>query len=174
MPILRFNLKLITYEIISQLKVHLDYNCITGVFTWSKPTSNRVKINDVAGRLSNGYIGISVNGIRYQAHRLAWSFIHGEIPEGSYIDHIDRDRSNNSISNLRLATKSENNRNLTIKVSNKTGYRGVSYHKSADKYEASLTFNRRKVYLGLFDTPELANQVVVNKRQELYGDFSGN
>ncbi|MDA6380520.1 HNH endonuclease signature motif containing protein [Escherichia coli] len=73
---------------------------------------------------------IMINGKAYPAHRLAWLIVYGTMPDG-FIDHINRVRTDNRISNLRLVTHSENMQNRKIQKNNKSGYRGVSWDEVA-------------------------------------------
>ena len=83
------------------MKDLLNYDPDTGDFTWKVSTSNRVRVGQVAGTLRHdGYIRIKVNGKLYLAHRLAWFFVYGVWPV-EFLDHIDQDKSNNRINNLR-------------------------------------------------------------------------
>ena len=94
-----------TAETLTQeyLKSILDYDLDTGIFTWKINKAKRTKIGDIAGWSYNGYREIEINDKKYKAHRLAWLYVYGEMPN-KLIDHIDGNRSNNKISNLREAT----------------------------------------------------------------------
>ena len=96
-----------------RLKEVLRYNEDTGVFTWLSTTSTKISIGDEAGHLNaNGYISIRVDGTLYQAHRLAILYYTGGWPP-EMVDHEDGDKANNSLLNLRLASRSENHRNTS-------------------------------------------------------------
>ena len=132
-----------------RLKELLHYDPETGVFTWKVQTSNRVHVGDAAGATEpNGYRRIRVDSGNYRAHRLAWLYVHGKFPEGK-LDHHDRDKRNNRISNLRPATDSQNGLNKGLQTNNTSGYVGVSWDKQRQKWAAFLTL-AKKVYLGRF------------------------
>jgi hypothetical protein len=132
-----------TNKIISQaqLKNLLEYDPNTGEFVW-------VASKKIAGSLMpHGYIRIVIQKQKYYAHRLAWLYVYGYTPPNS-IDHIDRRKNNNRISNLRLATQSENAQNQSLRKNNLSGYVGVSFDKRAKKWSAYIMVKRRKFGLG--------------------------
>ena len=138
------------------LKTHLHYDPETGVFTWKRPTSNRVKVGSQAGRLrKDGYVTIGFNGQRFQAHRLAWLYTYGNWPARE-IDHINRNRQDNRIVNLRDATRSENALNAGPRVSSSSGIRGVSWDKLCSRWRVQLRINGKQTYVGVFKTLEEA------------------
>ena len=92
----------------SELNEYLEYNHETGVITWKKKPSNRVNVGAEAKKLeTNGYVRIGFRRVLYQAHRVAYLLYHGEWPEGD-IDHINGNREDNRIANLRVVTTREN------------------------------------------------------------------
>lgn len=116
---------------------------------WKNPTSNRVKIGDKVGSIQpNGYLGTTINKQFWYVHQLVYLYHN---PEGysndQVIDHIDNDRTNNSIENLRLVTIQENNFNM----SNTKGY-----VKHKDKYVARITLNKKIYQIGTYATSEEA------------------
>jgi hypothetical protein len=89
----------------ADLKQILDYDQNTGVFRWATRKCQRKRAGEIAGSVSNkGYVMIGIDYKKYSAHRLAWLYVHGDWPAGE-IDHINRDRTDNRISNLRVATR---------------------------------------------------------------------
>jgi hypothetical protein len=95
----------------------------------------------------------------------------GAIPPGLLIDHINGIKLDNRIENLRLATDSGNNSNATMSKRNKTGFKGVSFNKWAQKYEARI-FNGKVKYLGVFETAEAASHAYIKAANEIKGEFS--
>jgi hypothetical protein len=141
----------------STLKKNLHYAPETGIFTWLKNKSQRVKIGAIAGNLQQtGYARIEIDGITYRSHRLAWLYCYGQTPE-FFIDHIDGNKNNNRLENLRECTNSENMKNQGVRVTNTSGYKGVSWHKRDCKWAAFARINGRLKHLGYFETPKAAS-----------------
>ncbi len=124
-----------------ELRELLNYDQETGIFTRKVSTSNRVKVGAVAGCSGgDGYLLIMVQSRLYQAHRLAWLHTHGVWPKGQ-IDHINRDRSDNRIANLRDVTQKQNLQNRSKSSTNTSGHPGVSWNKRISKWQASIKHN---------------------------------
>jgi hypothetical protein len=154
-----------TKETLTQerLKELLKYDSETGMFYWLVSTSNRVKAGEPAGSISNGYRIIMVDKRAYRAHRLAWLYAFGSFPVNQ-IDHIDRDRLNNRICNLRQATNQQNSQNVSRpRSNNKSGYLGV--RKQGDKWVASIYMHGKKTHLGTHATPEAAHLAYVSAKK---------
>lgn len=157
----------------------LDYNPNTGSFVWkercSPPSFNSKFAGKRAGNRKGGkygnYWAICVDGTKYVAHRLAWAYVYGEWPDLD-IDHIDGNGMNNTISNLRIATRSQNLMNAAKRTNNVSGIRGVSWHKQCKKWCAQIRHNKKAIHLGLFETKEAAIMARKIKEQELFGEFA--
>jgi hypothetical protein len=171
--------KMATYSIdLTQeyLKSALDYDRATGVFTWRKRSDMPRKWNTKhSGKLAGyvddlGYIRISLRNKRYRGHRLAWLYIHGAWPK-DLIDHINTDRSDNRIGNLREATKAENGFNRGKQSNNTSGFKGVTLHKPTGKWLAQTEINTRKINIGLFATPEEAHAAYVATVRDSHGEY---
>lgn len=117
----------------------LNYDAETGQFTWRVDRTGKARVGARAGTLqNNGAASIGIDGKVYLAHRLAWLWTHGEWP-ASGIDHINGDRSDNRLDNLRSATPMQNGANRCLDRRNKSGYRGVSWHKDKQMWLAQIT-----------------------------------
>lgn len=152
------------------IKDYLSYDPLTGLFTWIKsPKYGGIKIGRVAGyKAPDKRIYIGYKGKVYRAHRLAWYFTHGCFPN-IQIDHINEDPSDNSITNLRLATSQQNLHNVSIANRNSiSGFRGVGWDKYALRWKASITNNRRQIHLGRFDTPEEAHEAYLCAKRKYH------
>lgn len=113
-----------------ELKTIFSYDSLTGVFVWKRTSRKGSK----AGFLHDGrYWALSWKGKRYPAHRMAWVYMHGKIPKKMQIDHINGNKTDNRIENLRLATASQNRCNCPLRSNNKSGYKGSQCRK-IDQY----------------------------------------
>lgn len=128
-----------------------------------------VKKGGIAGsKMSHGYIAIRIDGQDYTAHRLVWLYVHGSEPSG-YIDHINGDRADNRLANLRDVSQMVNMQNVYAAKSNsKTGLRGVSWHAQRGKYTARIKAGGRYLSLGLHDTPEGAHAAYLEAKRRLH------
>ena len=107
-----------THRILSQVRLHelLSYNKKTGVFVWLKFRQAKARPGIAAGfNHPSGHRIIRIDGMNFYAHRLAWIYVHGPIPDGLLIDHINGQRADNRIDNLRTVTHLQNMQNVGIK-----------------------------------------------------------
>lgn len=132
-----------------RLKEVLNYDPLTGVFTWFKNRSSRARAGGVAGYKSNGYLKIRIDSGQYYAHRLAWLYIHGYLPEND-MDHIDRIKYHNWIDNLRETSRSCNMRNTINRKDNISGVKGVSWNKETNKWRVQISVNSHNKNIGHF------------------------
>lgn len=146
----------------------LSYEPESGLFFWRQRTSNRVKVGDIAGRANgNGYVRISIDGVSYYAHRLAWLAVHGEMPAGE-IDHRDGNRSNNRLENLRPASHDQNSQNQPLRSTNTSGRHGVSWSAPHQKWAAYINLEGRKRHLGLFTDLDSAAKAYLEAKAQLH------
>ena len=161
---------MITQEI---LKEQLNYCEITGIFLWKIRKGGSATIGSLAGSTdSKGYRQIRILNKLYLAHRLAWLYSYGMMPE-SDIDHIDRNPKNNAIKNLRLCIHSENHQNINIRSSNTSGHCGVFQVRRSKKWIAYICVNQKNISLGTYENIEDAIEAR-RKGKEKYHAFAAN
>jgi len=144
------------------LQEWLDYNENTGIFTVKKTVKGSHKqVGDIVGYVDNqsGYVRVKFDNKPYQAHRLSWVYMYGEEPKG-VIDHINHNKLDNSIANLRDVTDAENLKNRPMQSNNKSGYTGV--YEVDGRWKACIGVEGKTVHLGTFNTIDEA----IEARQE--------
>lgn len=153
-----------------ELKEILDYDPKSGVFRWKKRISVKSEIGKIAGYNPEfGYCQIRIFTKLYSSHSLAWLYVTGEWQKGE-IDHKNRNPSDNSFSNLRDVSRSENNSNHNRRVDNSTGFRGVSYSQRDKTFHAYINKNGARTNIGYFKTAEEAALAYDSKAIEFYGE----
>jgi len=120
---------------------------------------------------TGGYKSGMILAKSYVAHRVAWAMHYGEWPSCN-VDHINGDERDNRISNLRIATHSENMRNRKINKNNKSGLKGASWCKSNLKWAACICLNTKRINLGYYETKELAHAAYCDASIKLHGQFA--
>lgn len=150
----------------------LAYEPQTGVFRWRISPGRRVRPGKVAGSLNaKGHRFIQLDGERHAAHRLAWLIVKGVWPTDE-IDHRDLNKDNNSIGNLREATRPQNVANTPIRSDNSSGVKGVHFHCKRGKWCAVIGVNGRKIHVGDFDTLEAAAEARAKAANDLHKEFA--
>jgi hypothetical protein len=150
------------------IKEYLSYNPLTGEFTWIKRLkTSHVIVGGVAGTINSfGYIHIQYNNKKYLAHRLAWYFIYGEMPDCD-IDHANEIKTDNRLTNLRLDTERENQQNISKpNKRNTSGFTGVSWHKNDKLWRAQIRVSGKYIYLGEHPSLELAHEAYLAAKRE--------
>jgi hypothetical protein len=117
-----------------------------------------------------GYRYVGILGGAFAAHRLAWALFHGADPSGE-IDHINGDKDDNRIANLRLADRSQNNRN-SRRARGKQYPKGVWREKDSGRFRAQIRHSGRQHYLGAFDSPEEAHAAYRDAAEKFHGEFA--
>jgi len=135
-------------EVLTELKEILLYDEVTGELRWKKFRGGRGAAGKpLAGKLNNtGYYTIGINGKVYLRHRVIWALYHGYWPENQ-IDHINRDKTDNRISNLREVSHSCNTRNAKLRVDCTSGIKGVLFHSGINRWTAVIRCKGRKYNL---------------------------
>jgi hypothetical protein len=154
-----------TYE---QANALFSYDPITGSILWKVSPGGKGRSGSEAGTFDlEGYRVIRYKGKGYKAHRIAWLLQHKEFPN-KVIDHINGDKSDNRISNLREADFVLNASN--VKRPNKStssGYRWVSWFSQYQKWKAMFQYNKKIHFVGHFDCPKEAYEAALTARKEV-------
>ncbi len=154
----------------------LDYNVETGVFRWKVPMGagcSRKLPGEIAGGYGGGdgkhglYSRIGIDGKARYSHRLAWFYVYGVWP--SRLDHVDRNKQNNAIGNLRLATVVQNSGNTPAR--NKLQLKGVR-RRTENSYEARIGIRHKCITIGFFLTAQEAHKAYLEAAKSHFGEFA--
>ena len=158
---------MLTFERANEL---FRYEPSSGKLFWKKRTNNNMKKDLEAGSPDSryGYLRVNIRGKSYAVHRLILVLSGIEVGDGLFVDHINHDRTDNRLCNLRVVTKVQNTRNLSLYKKNKTGYPGVYQHETTKRYIAHIRINNKKLHLGCFKTLEEAATARA-EAEKLYG-----
>jgi hypothetical protein len=152
----------------SRLKQLLDYDPETGVFKWRESNSNRAPVGSVVRGLSRGgYLRARLDGRLYYCHRLAWLYVYAKWPS-EHLDHVNHNRSDNRLCNLREASNSENMQNRAgPTVRSTTGTLGVGVMPGG-RFRAQIVVEGKNTYLGCFDSVEDAESAYLAAKARLH------
>lgn len=154
---------------IERLKELFTYNPETGVFR-NRTSRGRADIGGIAGSpAGHGYRKITIDYAKYYEHHLAWYYVYGEWPDE--IDHKDRVRDNNAISNLRKTTRTGNCCN-TERTTGSSGLRGAYLDKRTMQWYSKIQIGCQVVYLGAFDSAIEANAAYIEAVKLHHGEFA--
>ena len=135
-------------------------------FTYEPETGDFTRYDGKWGGISKtGYIRINYEGKSYSVHRLIWMWVYGEEPE--IIDHINGDKQDNRLVNLRSVDQKTNLQNQKRYKNNKSGFNGVNWHEHTGKWTAQLKINGKVTHIGKYNTPQEA----ADARQEFIAEF---
>jgi hypothetical protein len=141
-----------------------------GILYWKISKAFCIQRGDVAGTInSKGYHVTSINYKPRLNHRLVFLMHHGYLPK--MIDHIDGDKLNNRIENLRPANPFENACNSKLRSKNKSGYPGVSWSSQSGKWKVTIQIAGKKMHVGFYTSLEEAGKVSIEIRKENHGEF---
>lgn len=156
-----------TAQILTQeeIKTLVDYDPETGLFS---------KNGWAIGSYNDGYLRLYLQKNMYGAHRIAWTYMHGDwVPPDTIVDHMNGVRHDNRIANLRLVTHMENMQNK-LKPQGKNPFLGVTRGRFSSKWQANIYSNGKRLNLGCsFSTPEEARDAYLKAKRELHPGFLG-
>lgn len=112
-----------------------------------------------------------IDGCSFQEHVLAWFYVYGKWPCGQ-IDHKDNDKANNRIENLRIATNSQNHINKGLQRNNTSGFKGVIWDRSCNKWRARIKVNGVNKYIGVFNDAAAAGAARMDAERKMFGEFA--
>ena len=158
------------FQSVDQNLLHQIFEYRDGEFYWRISPTPSVKKGSVAGCVSShGYKIIRVNSKNYYAHRLVFMYHYNFVPK--LLDHIDNDKLNNRIENLREATEIQNAHNKKINNNNTSGAKNVHWVKSRKKWVANSGVAGKTKFIGYFDDKEKAVEAVKQFREKNHGEF---
>lgn len=156
---------------ITQQKLLELFDYQNGSLFWKSKPAKQISVGSKAGCINNhGYSVVRIDGILYRTHRIIFLMHHGYLPK--YIDHADGNPLNNNIENLREATACENAYNKPAQSNNKSGEKGVRWHKQIKHWCVEIQVNKVKHYLGIYKDLELAALVASEARTLYHGNFA--
>lgn len=147
------------------------YDPETGYVTWAKKTGKKVAVGARVGAPHcAGYLQTSQQGEVHLLHRLIWLYVHGSLPV-THIDHVNGDRTDNRLANLRLADPSQNTANQKQRADNTSGVRGVSWSSRRNAWIAQIRWRGRPRYLGQYASLKAASDAYRSAAAEMFGEF---
>ena len=150
-----------------KLTAVLHYSSETGAFVWRHTVSPTARKGSIAGSKNQcGYRQIKIDGTTYSASHLAWLYVYGAWPPDE-LDHIDRDRGNNRIANLRLASHKQNMENTGLRTNNSSGVTGVSFDRQSGKWKAQIQHFSKKICLGFYQSIDDASVAYTTAKKAL-------
>jgi hypothetical protein len=157
------------------LKSVLSYDKMTGLFTWKyrenvPPEVNTRWAGKLAGKITDDYVSICVDGQLFGAHVLAWFYVTGEWPET--VDHKNLKHNDNKFKNLRAASYGQQNVNRRIRKDNKSGHKGVRWRESRHSWQVRITINSKEINLGSYKNYDEACAVFDKVYKETWGEFA--
>lgn len=157
----------------SRVRDVFDYDPKTGLLIWKVRTSNRVCFGRPAGnKNAYGYLATAIDGSRQMVHRLVWVHVHGVWPR-AFLDHINGDRSDNRIENLREATPEQNAWNSRSHVDSLIGVKGINVHNGRRKPFQARIYRRGSMQsLGYYETLAEAKAAYEAADRVISGEFA--
>jgi hypothetical protein len=141
-----------------------------GELYWKVKFTNSINIGDIVGTKNNKYSKVGIERNRFYKHKIIFMIHHGYCP--STVDFIDGNPFNRKIENLRTATRSDSCCNSRKRSDNTSGYRGVSWDKTRNKWVSVITKNQKRMHLGYFECIKEAYKIYCNAAKKYHGEFA--
>lgn len=156
-------------SMITKEYLHTLYDYKDGKLFW-KVNKGTAKVGDEVGYFDGRYFSCKLNSKKKQVSRLIFTYHYGYEPQ--IVDHINGNKLDNRIENLRGATSLENNHNRCIAINNKSGIKGVSFSSQMNKWKTQITINYKQIHLGYYEDKDLAELVVSEARNKYHKSFA--
>lgn len=137
---------------------------------WTNGLSRNVVGKEAGTPTDKGYLRVKIKGVSYAVHRLVYYLEEGNCPDE--IDHVNGDTLDNRIENLRPANRSQNCANTKSSCNSSSKYKGVSWHRSRSKWQASIRFKGKQEYIGVYDDEKEAAKAYDDRAREVYKEYA--
>jgi len=155
---------------VEEVQSKFRYEPETGHIYWIEPGKGKIKKKPAGTKTNTGYMMIMIDKKRYYAHRLAWALYYSKWPNYQ-IDHINGDKVDNRINNLREATIAQNGKNYGFNKSNTSGEKGVCWSKSSNKWRSIIKVDGKQIHLGYFTDMKDAILARHKAEQKHFGEW---
>lgn len=156
-------------KVASSYYARVLYDPATGEFVWAVSAPGIAKGAKAGSLTKHGYWVVKLGRVSHRAHRLAWFLHYGEWPVGE-VDHINGNRLDNSIANLRVVNRAGNSQNQRrAHFDNRScGLLGVTWNKQHKRWQAKLQANKKRYHVGYFDSAEAAHRAYMATKERLH------
>lgn len=153
---------------------YVSQSDLQAAFRYEDGCLYRIKTGKLAGcyKRPDKYGIVSINGKYLLIHRAVWIYHNGEIPDNMFIDHIDCDKTNNRIENLRLVSKAQNAFNSNVRKDNVSGVKNVRWNEATKSWRVKMTLDGKTRHFGLYATLEEAAAVAHAMREKHHGQYA--
>lgn len=156
---------------VKDIRDYLSYDPVTGVFNWIKRPAYCIQVGDIAGRANpRGYQILTFNGRQEYCHRVAFTMMGHTLEDGEYVDHVNKNVSDNRWINLRKATPQQNSHNRIKPVTNSSGFKGVCWDIHKNKWRVYCQHKHYGYFSDLEQAKEKYIQVSKKEYEEFYSD----